>query len=112
MGGEVNDPLDALLAALAAKLAPLLLAAMAPTLPGAPAEIAPLLTKQQLGSALNVSTATIDRGCREGWLPFLLVGDVRRFDLAAVRAALLTRTTGAAVSTSTGVRRLQRPAAR
>jgi excisionase family DNA binding protein len=55
------------------------------------AEPAPLLTKQQLAAALGVSTATIDRLCREGTIPFVPVGDSRRFDLASVRQALEAR---------------------
>jgi excisionase family DNA binding protein len=54
------------------------------------AEPAPLLSKQQLASALGVSTATIDRLCRESAIPFLTVGDSRRFELMAVREALST----------------------
>jgi excisionase family DNA binding protein len=54
-------------------------------------EPAPLLSKQQLAAALGVSTATIDRLCREGAIPFLPVGDSRRFDLGSVRQALEAR---------------------
>ncbi len=53
---------------------------------------AALLSKQQLASALAVSTATIDRLCREHTIPFLTVGDSRRFELARVREALEART--------------------
>lgn len=59
-------------------------AALAPPAP----EAAALLSKQQLASALAVSTATVDRLCRDGVVPFLIVGDSRRFDLVKVRSAL------------------------
>jgi excisionase family DNA binding protein len=48
----------------------------------------PLLDKRALAHALGVSTATVDRLCRQGRIPFVLVGEVRRFDLEAVRSAL------------------------
>jgi hypothetical protein len=49
-----------------------------------------LLDKRALAHALGVSTATVDRLCRARRIPFVIVGDVRRFDLACVRAALAT----------------------
>jgi excisionase family DNA binding protein len=49
-----------------------------------------LLNKRALAHALGVSTATVDRLCRTRRIPFVVVGDARRFDLAAVRAALAT----------------------
>ena len=49
-----------------------------------------LLNKRALAHALGVSTATIDRLCRAKRIPFVIVGDARRFDLASVRAALAT----------------------
>ena len=52
---------------------------------------APLVDKRTLAHALGVSTASVDRLCREGRIPFVLVGEVRRFDLDAVRAALEAR---------------------
>ncbi len=55
------------------------------------AEPAPLLSKQQLAAALGVSTATVDRLCREQSIPFLTVGDARRFELVSVRQALEAR---------------------
>jgi hypothetical protein len=55
------------------------------------AEPAPLLSKQQLALALGVSTATIDRLSRERAIPFLIVGDARRFELVSVRQALEAR---------------------
>jgi hypothetical protein len=48
----------------------------------------PLLDKRALAHALGVSTASVDRLCRQGRIPFVLVGEVRRFDLEAVRIAL------------------------
>ncbi len=45
----------------------------------------PLLDKRALAHALGVSTASVDRLCRQGRIPFVLVGEVRRFDLEAVR---------------------------
>ncbi len=54
--------------------------------------VAPLLSKQQLATLLSVSTATIDRLCREQAIPFLTVGDARRFELLRVRQALEART--------------------
>jgi hypothetical protein len=62
-----------------------------PTVAPCAPEPAPLLSKQQLAIALGVSTATLDRLCREGAIPFLPVGDSRWFDLASVRQALETR---------------------
>jgi excisionase family DNA binding protein len=54
-------------------------------------EPTPLLSKQQIATALGVSTATIDRLCRERAIPFVTVGDSRRFDLLNVRQALEAR---------------------
>jgi hypothetical protein len=51
----------------------------------------PLLDKRALAHALGVSTASIDRLCRQGRIPFVLVGEVRRFDLDTVRVALGAR---------------------
>jgi excisionase family DNA binding protein len=48
----------------------------------------PLLDKKALSHALGVSLASVDRLCRDGRIPFVSVGDVRRFDFAAVLAAL------------------------
>jgi excisionase family DNA binding protein len=47
-----------------------------------------LVDKRSLAQALAVSPATIDRLCRDGRIPFVRVGDVRRFDPLAVRQAL------------------------
>ncbi len=65
------------------ELRPLLTSAREPS-PAVPA----LLDKQALAHALDKSTASIDRLVRDGAIPFVRVGDVRRFDLAAVLAAL------------------------
>lgn len=64
-----------------------LLAALRPTV-AAPAavEAAPALqTKREISRALNVSSGQIDRFARAG-MPYVTVGDRRRFDLAACRA--------------------------
>lgn len=71
--------LDALVERLAAKLA-------VPAAPLGPRK--PLLSKQDLAVQLGVSVATIDRLCREELIPWLVVGDSKRFDLEEVRAAL------------------------
>jgi excisionase family DNA binding protein len=47
-----------------------------------------LLDKRELAHALRVSVAKVDRLSRDGRIPFVIVGDVRRFDLTAVLAAL------------------------
>jgi excisionase family DNA binding protein len=47
-----------------------------------------LVDKRECARALGVSTATVDRLCATQRIPFVVVGDVRRFDLEAVRAAL------------------------
>jgi excisionase family DNA binding protein len=49
---------------------------------------APLIDKREVARALGISVAKVDRLCRDHRIPFVRVGDVRRFDLAAVRAAL------------------------
>jgi len=51
----------------------------------------PLLDKRALAHAMGVSTAKIDRLVRSGEIQYVLVGEVRRFDLEAVRAALEAR---------------------
>jgi excisionase family DNA binding protein len=51
-----------------------------------------LLDKRGLAHTLAVSTATVDRLCREGRVPYVVVGDSRRFDLEAVRDALANST--------------------
>jgi excisionase family DNA binding protein len=47
-----------------------------------------LLTPQELASALRVSRSWVYEAARTGRLPCLLVGSLRRFDLAEVKAAL------------------------
>jgi DNA-binding MurR/RpiR family transcriptional regulator len=92
-----------------------MLEANPPVAPGAPA---PLLSKQQLAAALSVSTATIDRLCRERAIPFLTVSDSRRFELVRVREALEARAAEEPTelperepeAPPTGVRRLTRTA--
>jgi excisionase family DNA binding protein len=56
--------------------------------PAAPKAVTPLIDKKTVAHALSVSIATIDRLCRDERIPFVQVGDVRRFDLEAVREAL------------------------
>lgn len=89
------DPLDLLLAPLAARLAPIVAELVVAGLRGAErAGHAPLVDKRELARALAVSVATVDRLCRadsDAPIPFVIVGDSRRFDLAAVRAALESR---------------------
>jgi excisionase family DNA binding protein len=57
----------------------------------APKALTPLLDKRALAHALGVSTAKIDRLVRSGEIQYVLVGEVRRFDLDAVRVALEAR---------------------
>lgn len=54
----------------------------------APTSVAPLLSKQQLAAQLGISPAGVDRLVRDAKIPFVRVGDVKRFDFAAVRSAL------------------------
>ena len=49
---------------------------------------AALLTKQELAAALAISPGQVDRLVRRGALPFVPVGDHKRFDLAAVLSEL------------------------
>lgn len=56
--------------------------------PAAPKAVTPLIDKKTLAHALSVSIASIDRLCRDDRIPYVVVGDVRRFDLEAVREAL------------------------
>jgi len=53
-----------------------------------PAARAALSAKSVLAHSLGVSPATIDRLSRAGRIPFVYVGDARRFDVAAVIAKL------------------------
>jgi hypothetical protein len=50
--------------------------------------VTPLVDKRMLAHALGVSIPSIDRLCRSQRIPYVLVGEVRRFDLEAVREAL------------------------
>ena len=50
--------------------------------------VSEFLDAQQLSTALNVSDRTIDAWKQKGLIPFLRVGRVVRFDLAAVKRAL------------------------
>lgn len=78
--------------------------------PATPATSARMLTKAELAIALGCSTATIDRDAR---IPFVRVGESKRFDLEAVRAALAEpRPATSSTSTSSGGMRLLRRAAR
>ncbi|MGO9833994.1 MAG: hypothetical protein ACLP1X_07255 [Polyangiaceae bacterium] len=52
----------------------------------------PLVDKRALAHAHGASRATVDRLCPQGRIPYVHVGDVRRFDIETVRAAL--RATG------------------
>jgi excisionase family DNA binding protein len=73
---------------------------------GLAAERSALLDKRDVAHALGVSTATIDRLCRQQRIPFVLVGEVRRFDLAAVRGALAEQRPVAQASAGTADRRV------
>jgi hypothetical protein len=68
------------------------LRAQAPVGPRAPT---PLVDKRMLAHALGVSIPSIDRLCRNQRIPYVLVGEVRRFDLEAVREALRAPAPGA-----------------
>lgn len=72
-----------------------------------PAITARLLCKSELAAALGVSIATIDR---DQAIPFVIVGDSRRYDLAAVLAALAEKSTPvkAPAAPPAGVRLLSR----
>ena len=48
----------------------------------------PLLTAEELAAALRVSRSWVYEAARNGTLPFLRVGALKRFDLAEVKAAL------------------------
>jgi excisionase family DNA binding protein len=80
--GALQVFVDMVAARVVEKLAPMLAE------PSAAPPPRPLLTKSELANALRVSTATVDRRLREKRIPFVPVGDVKRFDLEAVRAAL------------------------
>ncbi|MHB8420605.1 MAG: helix-turn-helix domain-containing protein [Myxococcales bacterium] len=48
----------------------------------------PLLTAEELAAALRVSRSWVYEAARNGILPCLRVGALKRFDLAEVKAAL------------------------
>lgn len=75
--------LDALVELLADRVAARLQESRPNTAPPSP-----MLTKRALATALDVSTATIDRMVEDGRIPFFVVGESKRFDLAEVRAAI------------------------
>jgi len=50
----------------------------------------PLVDTHAVAHDLGISVATLDRKIRVGLVPFCWVGDRKKFDLAAVRAALET----------------------
>jgi hypothetical protein len=62
--------------------------------PVAPKTVIPLINKKDLAHALGVSIASVDRLSRDGRIPWVPVGDVRRFDLEAVRQALRAQAPG------------------
>jgi excisionase family DNA binding protein len=68
----------------------------------APRSASPLVDKRALAHALGVSTATVDRLCRWGRIPYVHVGDVRRFDVETVRSALEATGPGPVKAPSTG----------
>jgi len=59
--------------------------------PAAPKPVTPLVDKKTLAHALAVSTAKVDRLVKKGEIAYVMVGEVRRFDLEAVRIALAKR---------------------
>ncbi|HEV3189330.1 MAG TPA: hypothetical protein VGY54_02475 [Polyangiaceae bacterium] len=83
-----SDPLSALLELVRAAARDGATQALAARSAAVPTIPQPLLDKRALAHALGVSTATVDRLCRERRVPYVHVGEVRRFDLEAVRAAL------------------------
>ncbi len=81
--------LTAVLSALARELAPHIareLGALAPSA-GSRDVVAPLVDKREVGRLLGVSVAKVDWLVRSG-LPYVPVGDVKRFDIEACRAWL------------------------
>ena len=85
------DPLNDLLELVRSAAREGVVEALQTQTPAVPRPIAPLLDKRALAHALGVSTAKIDRLVRSGEIQYVLVGEVRRFDLEAVRAALEAR---------------------
>jgi hypothetical protein len=111
--------LRALLVLCAHEIALLVAAELAPTAPSAAPTFDPLVKREELARLLATSPATIDRLVRSG-MPFVPLGDVRRFDAVACRAWLESRgqqparetvksaITTAEQNTPTGVRCLSR----
>jgi hypothetical protein len=82
--------------------------AQADALDVAPAPDAPsaqLVPPHACAAALGISIATLNRRVNEGIVPFVQIGDARRYDVAEVRAAL------AAAPSSTSTPRQLPPAA-
>jgi excisionase family DNA binding protein len=88
MSAPATDPLATFLAMVRAAAREGAQEALASHGATAPATSPTLIDKRGLAHALGVSPATVDRLCRSGRMPFVVVGEVRRFDLLAVRAAL------------------------
>lgn len=88
MSGPATDPLAAFLSMVRAAAREGAQDALAAQSATTSATSPTLIDKRSLAHALGVSPATVDRLCRNGRMPFVVVGEVRRFDLVAVRAAL------------------------
>ncbi len=56
--------------------------------PDRSAALSRIVNKDEMARELSVSRGQVDRLVRAGKIPCVIVGDVRRFDVAAVRAAL------------------------
>ncbi len=81
----------AALRALADSLEALTNAPEVATAPPLPASPEPLVSRLEIARLLGCSIATLDRLIREGAIPYLVVGETKRFDVQAVRAALAAR---------------------
>jgi excisionase family DNA binding protein len=81
----ISLALDAIVEAIATRTAELVRARIDGERTTAPA---PLVSKQALAAQLGISIAGVDRLVRDAKIPFVRVGEVRRFDPVAVRAAL------------------------
>ena len=111
-GAALMETLEAFVDMVASRVADKLRPMLAETSAPPPS---PLLSKGEVASALRVSGATIDWLVRAGRIPFVRVGDVKRFDLEVVRSALGERLARAADRPAAevqgplfGVRRLSR----